>query len=112
MAVLQIPVPNGVPFSRQRLLLDTVEFEIELRWNERESRFYIVLYDATAAMVISKKLVTDWPILRHNIDSRRPLGELIALDTLGTGDPVGLNDLGARVQLQYIEAADVAEALA
>lgn len=108
MAVLQIQAPSGVPFCSQRVQLDQVEFELALSWNERESRFYIVLYDSAGELVVSKKLVLDYPLLRGNIDTRRPKGELLAVDTLGTGEPAGLGDLGQRVVLLYIEAVTVA----
>jgi hypothetical protein len=88
-------------------VLERVEYLLEFWWNERESAWYFRLADSAGDDLRLCKLTLDWPLLRGLVDDRRPPGELIATDTLGTGAPAGLQDLGQRVIVRYIEAATV-----
>lgn len=88
--------------------LDGLTFTFEFEWNEREEAWYFNLYDATGDLLLAgKKLVADFPLLMRLADRRRPPGDLTVVDTAGAGAAPGLNDLGRRHALMYIEAADL-----
>lgn len=109
MTILRIPLPKGVPSFSQRVMLEQAEYRFDLHWNERDERWYLQLYDSTGELIVTRKVIANWPILRGVVHESRPPGELIAVDTQNLTTPIGLYDFGDRVVLDYLEAADVAE---
>lgn len=109
MAVLRIPLPQNVPSFTQRVLLESSEYVFDFRWNQRESRWYLVFSDTAEVPIWAGKLTPDWPLLAGVVDARRPPGELILMDSLKTEAPAGLGDLDRSFVLRYVEAVTVAE---
>lgn len=107
MAV-EIPlVEDGQSHFTQITSLDGVDFLFEFRWNEREQRWYMDLYEADGTPVVTGiKVVADWSLLRLVVRDLRPAGEIYSYDTTGEGDP-RLGDLGTRVRLIYIPEAEL-----
>lgn len=84
--------------------INGVVFDFTLTWNERDAHWYLDLNDADGAPIRSGvKVVVDWPLLKGCVDARRPVGDVVALDTDGAGDPL-ITDLGGRVLFLYNEA--------
>jgi len=92
----------------QRTVLDGREYLLRLRWNERSEKWYLSIYDQDESPIYEGiKVVVNFPLLGARIvDERRPPGELMALDPSSDRDP-GLYDLGSRVVLCYVDAADI-----
>lgn len=109
MTILRIPLPKGVPSFSQRVMLEQREYVFDLHWNERDERWYLQLYDSTGELIATRKLLANWPLLNGLVHESRPPGELMAVDTQQFGTAIGLYDLGDRITLSYIEAADLAE---
>jgi len=106
MSVLLIPTTPEVPFQTSRITLEGREYNLDLRWNQREERWYLSIFDeGNAALLLGRKLIANWPLLRYYRDygTGLPQGELMAMDLTGDGSPPGLKDLGAglRVELTY-----------
>jgi hypothetical protein len=81
--------------------LDGDLYQIGLRWNERDSAWYMSLADnAGEAIATGLRVVTGWDMLRRITDARRPPGAIIAIDTTGTGE-ITLENLGNSVLLVY-----------
>jgi hypothetical protein len=90
--------------------LDSVAFQLDLEWNDRELAWYLNLYDANLnPLVMGRKVVLGIPLLgRFQGIAGLPPGDLIAFDTSNTDNPPGLLDLGDRVVLLYFTKADLA----
>lgn len=102
-----IPLRSGPAAFRQRTSLDGVTYELTFRWNERESAWYLAIADSAGETIRSCiSLVLRWPLLRQVVGSSRPPGELYAIDLDATGAEAGLTDLGGRVRLYYLTAAE------
>ncbi len=105
----RVPLRTGIPAFLQRTSLDGVTFELDLNWNERESAWYIGVADADGLPLrVGVRMALNTPLLRSVADARRPAGELYAIDLDDTGVEAGLGDLGVRVVLIYVTAAEAA----
>ena len=101
-----IPGDGSYEFSTQ---LNGVSYRIGVRWNARDSAWYLDFYDAQGAPIVNGLKV----VLGTHIGRRvaHPLfrdGVLVARDLSGQGKPPGFYDLGARVALLYFTAFEVA----
>jgi hypothetical protein len=112
VTVLRIPTPKGVPSFQMRVNLEQVQYQVELSWNERAERWFMLLRTSAGDLITSRKVIPNWPLLRGLVHADRPPGELFAIDAAKLGTPIGLNDWGERVVLDYFEASDVAELVA
>jgi len=113
MAILTIPTSTE-PFQRMTVRLDGRDYVLELRYNQREERWYLSIADDEGAPILSGlKLQANWPLLwRHRYNTQVPPGEILAAVTTATDrSPPTLNDLGEgkRCELTYYEAATLAE---
>jgi hypothetical protein len=105
MAALEIPILPSVPHQEFAVVLDGVEYILEIRWNDRDEAWFANLYDAERDVICyGIVLVIEYPILRRVNDPRRPAGELLLIDEENTQREAGLDDLGARVKLVYVTA--------
>lgn len=105
---LGINVPNDLPSFTQRLVLDGSEYQFDWDWNERESRWYVEISDAEGSPIVRRlKVVTNWPLLRGEADSRIPPGLLMVIDTSGAAADPLYGEWGTRWLLTYTEAADL-----
>lgn len=105
MATVIIPVSTH-PHHELQVKLDGVVYTLELRWNRRDSGWYLTVKDeADAVLVASRRLVCDWPIV--GLREQPPVlpGQLWVYDTSGEQLDPTLEDLGTRVLLLYEEAA-------
>lgn len=104
MATLTLPTTDEAEAFTFEVSLEGTLYLFALAWNARDSAWYMAISDADGAPIATGiRVVVDWPLLKGVADSRRPPGEIFALDTTGTGDP-GLADLGGRVSLIYNES--------
>lgn len=114
---LLIPLRSDLDFYVETVTLDGVEFDFEFRWNNRDSAWYLSIYDPTVAaaddgsrvpILGSIPVLVGWPLLNQYRMRTRPLGELVALDTSGQDADPGRRDLGSRVLLLYYTRDEVA----
>jgi hypothetical protein len=107
MAVLQIPV-TSYPDQTLSVTLEGVLITLRIRWNERATSWFMdVSDDAGEPILLSRRIMVDWPILVGAVcnDTRIPPGTFWAQDTSGNSiDPLA-DDLGTRVLLLYIESS-------
>lgn len=101
--VLALP-ETRVAHWTQRVQLSGQNYLLELQWVEREARWYFRLATEQDETIFGlRKVVANWDLLRTLVSARRPPGELWALDTSGAETSPGFDDLGARVQLVYVQ---------
>ena len=105
MACLLLPARSDIPFYSFKVELEGAVYRLEVRWNRRDTAWYLSLYDALDAIVVAgRKVVLGAPLLGRLVDPRLPPGMLLAMDTSGQNLDAGETDLGDRVQLVYVES--------
>lgn len=110
--MLLMPLQPGVGHYAFRVALDGAEFELELRWNSRASTWMLTIADgAGATLVAGRRVALGTPLTARFRDGRLPAGELLAIDTSGTRGEPELEDLGTRVLLAYVPAAELPSGL-
>lgn len=106
--MIGITLPDLSANWTQRVDLDGTGYLLEFVWNQREGRWYFrIATEQNVTIQGTRKLVVDYDLLSTCVDSRRPPGKLVALDTSKQGLAAAYDDLGARVKLVYVEAADL-----
>ena len=101
---LQLPLRAGLPHYRFSVELDGADFGFSLRFNERDSYWYLSLATGAGEPILSgSRVALGMPLLRKVVSPLRPPGELIALDTSSRGLRPGRDDFGSRVLLLYME---------
>lgn len=100
---LEIPVFAGTPLYSIRVPLDGRDYRLYFDWNDRNARWYLTLSTIDDELLRSGILVlSNWPLLRTVRDSRKPPGQLFAIDlSSSNGMPPGYFDFGSRVRLFY-----------
>lgn len=106
--MITIPLDSADPYFDLQIDLDGATYTIEFKWNGRaQSWFYGVMTEAGDAYLIApQRLAVNYP-LAPTLADRQPPGLLWAVDTSGSGAECGRFDLGARVQVVYIPAAEL-----
>ena len=89
--------------------LDGEDFTLSFEWNTRAARWFLSVLDAASnELATSVPLVVDVPLLQKYASLDLPAGWLMALDTSELGEEMAeMEDLGTRVQLVYLDAAEV-----
>ncbi len=108
---MSVVIPTGdgsTYFFDLRATLDDVAYTLEFRWNVRLEAWFMSIFDSegTTPIRTSIRLVANWMLASYNT-GRTPPGAFVAYDTSGQGIDPGLADLGDRVQLHYLTAADL-----
>lgn len=117
---VRIPTSTTLTDYRQTTSLDGQDYIFRFRWNQREAEWFFSIADAEDDPIVEGlKVTVQLPLLRLVVDSRRPPGVLLALDTQAVEadlqtektlarDP-GIADLGDRVALLYFSEAELVE---
>lgn len=111
MFIISSP-PVGSTGTTQEVELDGAYYQLTQRWNHRASTWMVDLADVDGVEVLSGLPMRAGVSMSLHLRNRSgvPGGALMAYDTSdGLGDP-GFTDLGSRVFLVYLTAAEVAEA--
>ena len=107
---VKIPTSNVTPYYSENIILEGQTFTLELKWNIRESSWYMSVFtDENEELANGVKVVANWPLLRRLVDSKTPLGQIVAYDTSNLGLDPDFDELGTRVILLYYTAAEVEE---
>jgi hypothetical protein len=109
MATLILPARSNLTHYEFGVELEGASYTIELRWNARDGAWYLSLYDSAGEPLVSgHKAVLGANLLGRGENPRLPPGLLTLFDTSGTLVDPGQTELGGRVQLIYMESADLA----
>lgn len=103
MSYLVIPIAPGVPDQRLSVQIDELTFTLDLLWNSRVEKWSMSMSDGDGAIFSGHALSLDYPVLQAYNDRRSPPGELLLVDTSDQQLEPGLDDLGERVLLLYVE---------
>lgn len=100
---------DGTPWYDFTVELEGITFQFEFFWNDRESDWYFNLYDSGSNPVLMGiKVTLSVGLFGRFKGSNLPNGDLLALDTSGQDLMPGIQDLGDRVLLVYVDSTDVA----
>lgn len=90
--------------------LDGVQYLLNFWWSDRESAWYLGIYDQDEnPLALGVRLNVSWLLLRRFTNTALPPGALFCLDTSGTDTDIAVpSDLGQRVLFMYVTADDVA----
>jgi len=104
-----IPLRSDLTYFSLLVPLDGVNYTLQFRWNLRENAWYMdVLNEAGDTVLIGGiAIVVSYP-LASQFTGRSPPGIFAATDTTGENVDPGINDLGDRVKLFYVTAAELA----
>ncbi len=90
--------------------LDGREYLLRFLWSDRESCWYLSIYDQDEnGLALGVKLVVRWNLLRRFRDTRLPAGVLFVADLSGTNQEIAQpTDIlpDARCPLYYLTADD------
>ena len=107
MATQIVPIDPTLPWQEFSVQLDNETFTFEFRWNGRAGMWFLSISDSTGNLA-NVRVALGPPLLYRYRDDRLPRGVLIAIDTSGQDQDALADDLGSRVKLAYIPAADLA----
>lgn len=109
MAIYEIPLPTDAPLFTVRADLDGTDYDLRFDWSGRENRWTFSLYlPAGDPIARGLRVVPNWNVLRATQTPGRPPGQIWFLDERGRAtEAPGFSDLGRRVRLHYIPAADL-----
>jgi hypothetical protein len=94
----------GFSFS---IPLDGDVFKLEFRYNDRDERYYLNVYDEDDALLAaSVKVVKGHPLLKHVVDERRPWGDFSVIDVGANAEPT-LGNLGNGIEIIFSTYAEV-----
>lgn len=84
-------------------------FRLDFRWNSRTEQWVIDVFDGGGqAIVQGVRGVINVPLLaKYGARDDLPAGVLMLIDSSGNDEDAGLADLGSRVELYYLPAAEV-----
>lgn len=100
----QLPLVPSVPFYRVSTTLGGSQYVLDVRWNGRDSAWYLDIMDEEAdPIAMGLKIVLGAPLGLRSVDPRFPDGALVV--AAGTGGDAGLDDMGERVNVYFYPAA-------
>jgi hypothetical protein len=104
-----IPCRADLRWYDMQVVLDDVTYTLEFRWNTRDGAwFFDLLTEDDEPLLLSVKVVVNFPLCARLNDARRPSGYFIANDTMNLNHDPGEADLGDRVRLLYFTSAEIA----
>ena len=105
-----IDIDGTDPWISFSTTLEGAVYGLEFSWNTRDERWYLSVYDDSGtALAAGVAVVIDFSLLTRFSNPALPPGALMALDTTGNQQEISaMEDLGQRVQLIYLSAAEVA----
>lgn len=89
--------------------LDGVAYSLSFRWNGRAGQWVLDFGDGEGNVVKAgiRCVVSKLILERNQGETGIPPGYLVFLDTSGAGADMAFSDLGRRVQLFYVPAAEL-----
>ena len=105
-----IPTRTDWPHYALDCPLDGTTYHLDFDWNDRDNGWYLSISTPDGTPLVSgRRLVLNFPLFSRYGNPQLSPGVLIAIDTTNTGQEPGVSELGTRVQLVYLTAAEVAE---
>jgi hypothetical protein len=108
MATVTLPLVPSIANYRLGTLLDGVQYTVDVHWNARAGAWYMDFYTADETPIrMGIKIVLGVLLGGRVPDPAFPHGAMFAIDMTGSGTDAGIDDLGTRVIVVYVPAADL-----
>lgn len=83
-------------------------YTFEFIWNDRDQSWYCQIGDSQENLLAgSVRVVLGKSLFGRYVNPNLPPGQFTVIDTTGQDQDAGLADLGSRVQVWYVTAAEV-----
>lgn len=107
--IVELPIAQeGAHFEFSTELDAGASYRFTFRWNGRVGAWFLDLADGDGDLIVAGvRVVLNLPLLGKVADSRRPPGELFAVDTAGTELEADFEALGRRVAIFYASFTDL-----
>jgi len=103
-----IPLVPSVPFYRIGVTLNDTRYLMDVRWNVRDSAWYMDLYESDETPIAyGLKLVIGVYIGRRVKHSLFQNGAFLVKSLDGSGLDMGFDDVGTRAELRYYTSYDL-----
>lgn len=99
-------IPNLPRFTFD-IDLESTPYRFEFQWNDRDSSWYMSLFETDNTPILLSKRVSLTSDLFSPRGAKSPPGELHAVDTGGALMPPAIDELGNRVVLVYLESTEL-----
>lgn len=103
MAVYELPLVPSVAYYDFYVTLSEREYNVLVQWNDRDDSWYMSVSDASGDLIVAGARIVLGRMIAFTADPRGPFGSFIAIDTSGSGQEAGYDDLGTRVSVLYVE---------
>lgn len=108
MAVEILQLDSEHEYYESEFLLDNESFRMIARYNRRVDSWFLSLYDAEGEPIaVGRRLTVGNLLFPWLVGRNRPAGQLLALDTKDNDEDPGQFDLGNRVIVAYLDAAEI-----
>lgn len=88
--------------------LDDVNYTFAFEWNDRDSGWYLSIHTPEGdALLQGRRVVLNYPLCNLYKTAGLPAGTIMAIDSSGKDTEPGFGDLGERVKLVYLTAAEL-----
>lgn len=105
--MLRLPAYPDRSHYSYRVALEGTVYRLRWQWNPRTEGWYVSLYTSDdTALVTGVRVVCNYPLFSELKDARLPLGMVVAVPLTEDDSDPGYTDLGGRVRVLYMEAAD------
>ena len=114
MTTQLIAIEQESPYFRLTTELDGISYSLSFRWNGRAGQWVLDLGDGDGNVIKAGiRCVLGVPLLyQYQGQPGVPAGFLVFVDTTNANRDMEYADLGRRVVLTYVPAADMAAAIA
>ena len=108
MATLEIPLRPDLDDYQFETELDGETYQLRIAWNARALAYHLSVLDGDGeTLKPGIRVVLGIPLGIRDTDARMPPGQIIAIDTAHTDVEPAFGELGRRVKLLYVEAAEL-----
>lgn len=97
---IKLPQTDGEPFRFNADLFGN-RYQFYFRPNVRANRWSFEVTSPSDTVIWVSRAVSNYSMLSRCPSPEKPPGQLMLVDTSGSGEEPGLSDLGARVKLVY-----------
>lgn len=98
-----------LPAFSQRTTIDGAAYQLDFHWNTRAAAWFMGFSDPNTGAPLYQGLRLNLGVIFvGGTDPALPAGGFVLVDTTGRGTPPTLVDLGQRVVLYYVTAAEIA----
>lgn len=106
--MIVLPFVPSVPFYRFATVINDQNYNLDVKWNARDSAWYFDISTETDTVIRRGiKVVLGAYLGRVSTDPLFENGAIVALDTSGAQRDAGLDDIGTRVQVLYLTALEL-----